>query len=70
MLHTYTAHKKSVIIVLYYVDVRIRCAETTQLLRLLNSDLANEPLNIDAPDDVDIYGGDATSVATDDVNDR
>lgn len=45
-------------------------AETAQRLRLLKSDLADEPLDIAAPDDVDIYGGDATSVATDDVDDR
>ena len=39
-------------------------AETAQRLRLLKSDLEDEPLDIDAPDDnVDIYGGDA--VATD-----
>ena len=41
-------------------------AETAQRLRLLKSDLEDEPLDIDAPDDdVDIYGGDATTVATD-----
>jgi len=45
-------------------------AETAQRLRLLKSDLADEPLDITAPDDVDIYGGDATSVATDDVADQ
>lgn len=45
-------------------------AETAQRLRLLKSDLADEPLDIAAPDDVDIYGGDATSVAPDDVDDR
>jgi len=45
-------------------------AETAQRLRLLKSDLADEPLDIAAPDDVDIYNGDATTVATDDVDDR
>lgn len=45
-------------------------AETAQRLRLLKSDLADKPLDIDAPDEVDIYGGDATSVTTDDVDDR
>ena len=41
-------------------------AETAQRLRLLRSDLEDEPLDIDAlDDDVDIYGGDATTVATD-----
>ena len=45
-------------------------AETAQRLRLLKSDLSDEPLDIAAPDDVDIYAGDATTVATDDVDDR
>jgi hypothetical protein len=45
-------------------------AETAQRLRLLKSDLSEEPLDIAAPDDVDIYGGDATSVVTDDVADQ
>jgi len=45
-------------------------AETAQRLRLLKSDLANEPLNIAAPDDVDIYDGHATTVVTDDVDDQ
>lgn len=41
-------------------------AETAQRLRLLKSDLEDEPLDIEAPDDdVDVYGGDATTVATD-----
>ena len=41
-------------------------AETAQRLRLLKSDLEDEPLELSAPnDDVDIYGGDATTVATD-----
>ena len=41
-------------------------AETAQRLRLLKSDLEDEPLELGAPDDdVDIYGGDATTVATD-----
>jgi len=44
-------------------------AETAQRLRLLKSDLADEPLNIAAPDDVDIYDADATTVVTDDVDD-
>ena len=41
-------------------------AETAQRLRLLKSDLADEPLDIAAPDDVDIYDGNATTVTTDD----
>ena len=41
-------------------------AETAQRLCLLKSDLEDEPLELGAPDDdVDIYGGDATTVATD-----
>jgi len=41
-------------------------AETAQRLRLLKSDLEGEPLDLGTPEeDVDIYGGDATSVATD-----
>jgi hypothetical protein len=41
-------------------------AETAQRLRLLKLDLEDEPLELGAPnDDVDIYGGDATTVATD-----
>ena len=44
---------------------RLVGAETAQRLRLLKSDLEDEPLDINAPDDVDIYGGDATTVATD-----
>ena len=43
-------------------------AETAQRLRLLKSDLSDEPLDITAPDDVDIYDGDATTVATDEVD--
>jgi hypothetical protein len=45
-------------------------AETAQRLRLLKSDLSDEPLDIAAPDDVDIYDGDATTIATDDVDDK
>jgi len=41
-------------------------AETAQRLRLLKSDLADEPLDIAAPDDVDIYDGNVTTVETDD----
>jgi len=41
-------------------------AETAQRLRLLKSDLEDEPLELGAPDDdVDVYGDDATTVATD-----
>jgi hypothetical protein len=41
-------------------------AETAQRLRLLKSDLEDEPLDLPAPDDDDIYGGNAASIATDD----
>ena len=37
-------------------------AETAQRLRLLKSDLKDEPLDLVAPDDGDVYDGDATAV--------
>ena len=42
--------------------------EAAQQLRLLKGDLADEPLNLAAPDGVDVYAGDATAIdaATDD----
>ena len=45
-------------------------AETAQRLRLLKSNLSDASLDIAAPDDVDIYDRDATTVATDKVDDR
>ena len=39
-------------------------AETAQRLRLLKADLDDEPLDLAAPEDVDIYGGDAVTVDT------
>ena len=42
-------------------------AETAQRLRLLKADLEGEPLDLAAPENVDIYGGDATTVSTDDT---
>ena len=39
-------------------------AETAQRLRLLKADLEDEPLDLDAPDDVDVYDGDAITVDT------
>jgi len=39
-------------------------AETAQRLRLLKSDLADDPFDIAAPDDVDIYDETATTVKT------
>lgn len=45
-------------------------AETAQRLRLLKADLEDEPLDLSAPDDVDIYRGDATTVTTDDADER
>jgi len=44
--------------------------ETAQRLRLLKADLEGEPLDLDTPDDVDIYGGDAATVDTDDAAER
>ncbi len=41
-------------------------AETAQRLRLLKADLEDEPLDLAAPDDVDIYEGDVTTVETSD----
>jgi hypothetical protein len=43
---------------------RLVGAETAQRLRLLKSDLEGETLDLAAPDDIDIYGGDATTVDT------
>lgn len=40
-------------------------AETAQRLRLLKSDLEGEPLDLAAPDDVDIYGEDVRTAADD-----
>jgi len=40
-------------------------AETAQRLRLLKSDLEGEPLDLAAPDDVDIYSGDVTTAGDD-----
>lgn len=39
-------------------------AETAQRLRLLKADLEDEPLDLATPEDVDIYGGDATTADT------
>jgi hypothetical protein len=41
-------------------------AETAQRLRLLKADLADESLDLAAPDDVDVYDGDAAAVDTTD----
>jgi len=43
-------------------------AETAQRLRLLKADLEDEPLDLAAPDDVDVYEGDVTTVETGDDN--
>ncbi len=37
-------------------------AETAQRLRLLKADLEDEPLDLAAPDDVDVYDGDAVTI--------
>jgi hypothetical protein len=38
--------------------------KTAQRLRLLKADLEDEPLDLAAPDDIDVYDGDATAVDT------
>lgn len=38
--------------------------ETAKRLRILNTDLEDEPLDLAAPDDTEIYDGDATTVET------
>jgi len=43
-------------------------AETAQRLRLLKADLEDEPLDLAAPDDVDVYEGNVTTVETGDDN--
>jgi len=43
-------------------------AETAQRLRLLKADLEDEPLDIAAPDNTNVYEGDVTTVDTDDVD--
>ena len=45
-------------------------AESAQRLRLLKADLDDEPLDLAAPDDVDVYDGDATTADTPDDTDR
>jgi len=45
-------------------------AETAQRLRLLKADLDDEPLDLTAPDDVDVYDGDVTAVDTAADDDR
>ncbi|WP_058826558.1 hypothetical protein [Haloferax sp. Q22] len=45
-------------------------AETAQRLRLLKADLEDEPLDLPAPADVDIYGDDATTAETSDGDER
>lgn len=42
-------------------------AETAQRFRLLKADLDETPLELDAPEDIAIYGGDRRSVAPDDT---
>ncbi|QKY15616.1 hypothetical protein [Halorubrum sp. CBA1229] len=45
-------------------------AKTAQRLRLLKADLEDEPLDLAAPEDIDVYDGDATAVETASDNDR
>ncbi|MGZ0748588.1 hypothetical protein [Haloparvum sp. AD34] len=44
--------------------------ETAQRLRLLKADLQDEPLDLAAPEDIDVYDGDATAVDTAADDDR
>jgi len=39
-------------------------AETAQRLRLLKADLEDEPLDLAAPEDIDVYEGDVTTADT------
>jgi hypothetical protein len=41
-------------------------AETAQRFRLLKADLVEAPVDLDAPEDVDVYGGARRSVTPDD----
>ena len=43
-------------------------SETAQRLRLLKRDLDDEPLDLDAPSDEEIYDGDAVAVVPDEGN--
>jgi hypothetical protein len=45
-------------------------AETAQRLHLLKADLEDVPLDLAAPEDVDIYEGDVTTVDTETDDDR
>ncbi|WP_123622683.1 hypothetical protein [Halorubrum sp. CSM-61] len=45
-------------------------AETAQRFRLLKADFEDEPLDLAAPDDTDVYDGDATTVDTAGDGDR
>ena len=45
---------------------RLVGAETAQRFRLLKADLEAAPLDLDAPEDVDVYGGERRSVTPDD----
>jgi hypothetical protein len=45
-------------------------AESAQRLRLLKADLDDEPLDLAAPDDVDVYDGNATTADTPNDTDR
>lgn len=45
---------------------RLVGAETAQRFRLLKADLDGDALELDAPDDVDVYGGERRGVTPDD----
>jgi len=44
-------------------------SESAQRLKLLKADLDGEPLDLDAPTDVNIYDGDATEVVAESADD-
>ncbi|MDZ5812662.1 hypothetical protein U4E84_15050 [Halorubrum sp. AD140] len=46
----------------YEAITQLISAETAQRLRLLKADITDEPLDLAAPDGVDVYDGDATAV--------
>ena len=56
-----------------YYDDRLECeevkqlvgAETAQRFRLLKADLEEPPLELDAPEAVDVYGGERQSITPD-----
>lgn len=50
-------------------DKQLIGAEIAQRLRLLKADLENEPFDLAAPEEIDIYDGDATTTASENTSD-